>query len=145
LRRPPRTRIALAISCVVLAAAGSGIGVMMSSSAPTSTTVAAGSWSASASVTPYGWGVPIKASVQVSPASGGSNIQLKMAHVESGYTCTMVVVGTDGLNRVGGSWTAPSNGQITIPGVVSISPDRISSILVNLPNGSTLLSLNHPK
>ena len=138
LRRTPRTRIALAVSCIVLAAAGSGIGVMMSSSNSASVTTAA--WSATTTVQPY----HVTATVQVSTASWGSKIQLKMASVPDGYTCTMVVIDRNGHGQQAGNWKAKDSGPFTINGSVSLAPNLISSIQVNLPNGRTLLTLNNP-
>lgn len=137
-----RARLALATAGLV-AAAGAGTGVMVSGG---SQVVAdPGSWSASASVPSYGPNEPaITASVQVSPVSWGSKIQLRMAHVPVGYTCTMVVVSTSGTPVVAGNWKASDEESFNIPGSVSLAPDRIASIDVELPNGSTLLSLGHP-
>jgi len=147
LRRTPRTRIALAISCVVLAAAGAGVGVMMASSkSPTATvTNLAGSWSASAAAKPVNaTEVPITASVQVSSASWGSRIQLKMENIPYQYTCTMVVVGKNGQFEAAGNWTAKNDEPFTVSGSTALTPDLISSIQVELPDGSTLLTLRNP-
>lgn len=137
-----RTRIALAAAGLV-AAAGIGTGLLMSGGAQVA--AAPGSWSASATVPSYGQDPPITASVEVTPVSWGSKIQLKMDHVPDGYTCTMVVVSTSGTPVVAGNWMASSEQAFTIPGSVSLAPDRISAIQVELPNGTTLLSLNHPR
>lgn len=136
-----RGRIAIAAAGLV-AAAGAGAGVMMSGGSHAS--AVPGSWNASASA-PSAYGTAITASVEVSPASWGSTIQLKMAHVPVGYTCTMVVVGTSGTPVVAGNWKASAEEAFTIPGSVSLAPDRIASIEVDLPNGSTLLTLNRPR
>jgi anti-sigma factor RsiW len=145
-RRIPRTRIALAVSCVVLAAAGAGVGVMMSSSKPSAvTTTVAGSWSASAAAKPKNaTEVPITATVQVSPASWGSKIQLKMDNIPYNYTCTMVVVGKNGQFQTAGNWTAKDEGPLTVNGSIALTPNLIGSIQVELPDGSTLLSLKNP-
>lgn len=145
--RPARTslraRVALAAAGLV-AAAGAGAGVMMSGSSQV--VAAPGTWSANTSVPSYGPNEPpITASVQVSPVSWGSKIQLRMAHVPVGYTCTMVVVSTSGTPVVAGNWKSSTEETFTIPGSVSLTPDRIASIDVELPNGSTLLSLDHPR
>jgi hypothetical protein len=143
LRRTPRTRIALAVSCIVLAAAGSGIGMMMSGSKPGNP---AGSWSASAAATQaYPGEAAITATVQVSPASWGSKIQLKMASVPKGYTCDMVVIDGSGHRQTAGNWKAKDTGPFTVSGSVSLTPNLISSIEVDLPNGTTLLSLDNPR
>ena len=147
LRRTPRTRIALAVSCVVLAAAGSGIGVMMSSSKPPSPVVAAGSWSASAVAKAYDNDPAepaIAATVQVTPTSWGSKIQLKMNSVPDGYTCTMVVIGSRGESEPAGDWKAKGEGPFTITGSVSLAPALISSVQVRLPDGTMLLTLKNP-
>jgi predicted anti-sigma-YlaC factor YlaD len=137
-----RTRIALAAAGLV-AAAGAGTGLLLSGG---SQAAAAPSWSASATVaSTSGYDEPITASVEVTSASWGSKIQLKMDHVPAGYTCTMVVVSTSGTPVVAGDWKASSEETFTIPGSVSLTPDRIATIQVDLPNGSTLLSLNHPR
>jgi anti-sigma factor RsiW len=150
LRRTPRTRIALGVACVVLAAAGSGIGVMMSSSPSTSPTISvAGSWSANATAQPYRpdgstTEVMITATVHVYPASWGSTIQLKMASVPKGYTCTMVVVGRNGQHQEAGNWKAKDGVPFTVSGSASFTPSVINSIDVVLPDGTTLLSLKNP-
>jgi anti-sigma factor RsiW len=139
-RTSMRTRIAVAAAGLV-AAAGIGTGLLMSGGAQVA---AAPSWSASATVPSYGQDPPITASVDVSSASWGSKIQLKMDHVPVGYTCTMVVVSTSGTPVVAGNWMASAEQAFTIPGSVSLPPDRIATIQVELPNGTTLLSLDHP-
>ncbi|HEU5354248.1 MAG TPA: zf-HC2 domain-containing protein [Actinocrinis sp.] len=138
-----RTRIALGAAGLV-AAAGAGIGVLLAGGAQVA--AAPGSWSASTTVAASagGYDEPINASVEVTSVSWGSKIQLKMDHVPAGYTCTMVVVSTSGTPVVAGDWKASSEETFTIPGSVSLTPDRIATIQVDLPNGSTLLSLNHP-
>lgn len=136
-----RTRVALAAAGLV-AVAGAGVGVMMSTGGAQT---AAGSWSANASVASYGESEPpITASVEVTAVSWGSKIQLKMENVPVGYTCTMVVFSTSGTPVVAGNWKSSAEAEFTIPGSVSLAPDRIASIDVELPNGSTLLSLDHP-
>jgi hypothetical protein len=144
--RPRRTRIALGVASLVLAAAGSGIGVLMSSSStPSASTTVAGSWRASAVSAPsYPGEAAITATVQASPASWGSKIQLKMDHVPDGYTCSMVVFGSGGQRVEAGNWTAKNGGPLTIDASVSLTPDVISSVQVDLPDGSTLLNLRHP-
>ena len=136
-----RTRIALATAGLI-AAVGAGTGLLLAGGAQVA--AAPGSWSASATVVSTGYDEPITASVEVTPVSWGSKIQLKMDHVPVGYTCTMVVVSTAGTPVVAGNWKASAEESFTIPGSVSLTPDRIATIQVDLPNGSTLLSLNHP-
>ena len=136
-----RTRIALGAAGLI-AAAGAGTAVLLSGGAQVT---AAPGWSASATVASTGYDEPITASVDVTPVSWGSKIQLKMDHVPAGYTCTMVVISTSGTPMAAGDWKASSEETFTIPGSVSIAPDRIATIQVDLPDGSTLLSLNHPR
>ncbi len=138
-----RTRIAVAAAGLV-AVAGAGVGVMMAYGGSQGA-ASPGTWSASASTESYGGGQPITASVEVSPVSWGSKIQLKMDHVPVGYTCTMVAVSTSGTPVVAGDWKASAEQSFTIPGSVSLSPDRIATIEVDLPDGSTLLTLSHPR
>ncbi|MBS2962300.1 zf-HC2 domain-containing protein [Actinocrinis puniceicyclus] len=141
--RPRTMRARLAIAVVgLVAAAGAWVGVLASGG---QSAAVAGSWSAAASASPYQPGESaITASVQVSAVSWGSRIQLKMDHVPVGYTCTMVVVSTTGQPVVAGNWKASAEESFTIPGSVSLAPDRIAAIQVELPDGSTLLSLNRP-
>lgn len=135
-----RTRIALTAAGVI-AATGAGLGLLLAGGSQVAATP--GAWSASASVTQAGY-ESITASVDVTPVSWGSNIQLKMNHVPVGYTCTMVVVSTSGTPVVAGNWKASAEETFTIPGSVSLAPDRIAAIQVDLPNGTTLLTLNRP-
>ena len=142
-RRPGRTRLALTAACVLLAAAGSVVGVRMANHTTTSN-----SWSATVRVSgsAYGRGpADIMVVADVTPTSWGSKITLQMQNVPDGYKCSMVVWGTDGHREPDGSWTAPA-GQttFTIPATSSMSPDHISAIDVNLPNGVNLLRVNHP-
>ncbi len=136
-----RTRIALAAGSAVLVAGGTGAGMMLSSAG---SDVAAGSWKAVA-ITASGYADHIQATVEVSPAKRGSSIHLTMDNVPAGYSCTMVVVGTSGQREPTGTWTANTEGSFSIPGWSFMAPDRISSIQVALPDGSTLLTLNHPR
>ena len=48
----------------------------------------------------------------VTPTSWGSKISLRMNNVPDGYSCSMVVWGTDGRREPDGNWTAPA-GQTT--------------------------------
>jgi hypothetical protein len=134
-----RTRLALAGAAAVLVAGGTAAGVVMSSAGD----AAAGSWTASA-IAAGGYDNHINATVDVLPVKRGSKIELKMDNVPAGYSCDMVVVGTAGQHETTGSWNANTEGSFSIPGWSSLSPDRISSIQVDLPDGSTLLTLTHP-
>jgi len=135
-----RTRIAL-VAAGLLAVVGTGLGLLLAGGSQVA--AVAGAWSASASVASPGY-ERINASVEVTPASWGSNIQLKMDNVPVGYTCTMVVVSTTGTPVVAGNWKASDQESFTIPGSVSLTPDHIATIEVDLPDGSTLLTLSHP-
>lgn len=141
--RGPRARIALAASAAVLAAGGIGAGMMMSSSG---SNLPPGSWTATAvsSRSTSGYAGHIDATVDVSPAKRGSTIHLWMDNVPAGYSCTMVVVGVGGQHETTGTWKANTEGSFAIPGWTSLTPDLISSIQVDLPDGSNLLTLNHP-
>ena len=131
-------RIALVAASAVVVAGGTVAGTMMSSSG---TGLPPGSWSASATAHTYA----IHATVQVTPAKRGSKIQLKMDDVPAGYSCDMVVVGKSGQHETTGNWKANTEGSFVIPGWSSMTPDLISSVEVDLPDGSTLLTLNHPQ
>jgi len=136
-----RTRIALAAAGLI-AAVGTGLGLLLAGGSQVA--AVAGAWSASTSVSSPGY-ERINASVEVTPVSWGSNIQLKMDNVPAGYTCTMVVVSTTGTPMVAGTWKASDEESFTIPGSVSLAPDHIATIEVDLPDGSTLLTLSHPR
>jgi predicted anti-sigma-YlaC factor YlaD len=131
-----RSRFALAAAGIVVVAGGTVAGTLMASSGG----LPAGSWTATASATGY----PLHANVQVTPGTHGSKIQLKLDDVPAGYSCEMVVVGKSGKHETTGSWTANTEGSFDIPGWSSMAPNLISSIQVDLPDGSTLLTLNHP-
>jgi hypothetical protein len=102
-------------------------------------------WSASAAAT-YNSGSEISASVQVTTdtADAGSLIELKLAGVPAGYSCKMVMVGTDGTQESSREWTAPSAGTFTIPGKSTMAPGHIADVEVQLPDGSVLASLAQP-
>lgn len=137
--RTRRSRLVMATAAVFLAVIGSFVGVRLASSEGSGSAV---SWTASAEAAPYN-GVQITASLQVSQASWGSRLTLHMDHVPKGYQCSMLVVGTDGKQQSAGSWKAPTSGNFTIPGTVSLAPDQIASVRVRLPDGTTLLTFNH--
>jgi anti-sigma factor RsiW len=139
-RTSVRTRWALAGATAVLVAGGTSAAVVMSSSAG----LAAGSWSATA-VVASSYDDHINARVDVSPGRQGSKIELKMNNVPAGYSCDMVVIGTAGQHEKTGSWNANAEGSFSIPGWSSLPPDRISSIQIDLPDGTTLLTLTHPR
>jgi hypothetical protein len=139
-KRPRRVRVALAAAALVIAGAGSGTGVLLSGGG----NAMPGSWSATAVVEAYVGAPQITTTVQVEPAAHGSMIQLRMDRVPAGYSCTMVVVDANGNGANAGTWTANTDGPFTIPGWSGLSPGSIKSIQITLPNGSTLLSLNHP-
>jgi hypothetical protein len=140
--RPRRTRFALVTASVVLATAGAGVGVMMNQS---DAGLPAGSWKASAFAVPYPGAPKIMANVQVTPTDWGSRIQLKLDQVPTGYTCTMYVNGRSGQHSKAGDWNAKDQeGPLTISGSSSMTPDRIVSIDIDLPDGSVLMTLDHP-
>jgi hypothetical protein len=133
-----RTRVALGAAVAVVVAGGTVAGKMMSSSG---SNLPAGSWTASATAAAYA----IHATVQVTPATHGSKIQLKMDDVPAGYSCSMVVVGENGEHQTTGTWTANTEGSFAVPGWSAMTPNLIKSVEIDLPNGSTLLTLNHPQ
>lgn len=138
-RRSPRTRIALAAACVVLAAGGAAAGVAVSTSGDAAPPAG---WSANArSGYPGG---DVTASVRVTATSSGSSLQLTMQHVKPGYRCKMVVLAADGHRETAGTWSAPASGTVVIPGSVSIPPNQIAAVQVDLPDGTTLVNLTEP-
>jgi hypothetical protein len=136
-----RSRFALAAASVAVLAGGTVAGTLMSSAGGG---LPAGAWSASANTGGYPNHYSIHASVQVAPAAHGSKIQLKMDDVPAGYSCEMVVVGKDGEHETTGSWKANTEGSVDIPGWSSMAPELIRAVQVDLPDGSTLLTLNRP-
>lgn len=139
--RPRRTRFAFAVACVVLAAGGSAVGVRMATHATITT-----AWSATVIVgNPYdGASDDIKAVADVTSATWGSRISLKMEGVPKGYKCSMVVWSADGHSEQAGTWNAPAGGSFTIPATSSFSPDKVMAIDVTLPSGSKLMHITHP-
>ncbi|HEV2346584.1 MAG TPA: zf-HC2 domain-containing protein [Actinocrinis sp.] len=140
--RSLRTRIVLAASAAVLVVGGVGAGMVMSAAQ----SLPPGSWTATTITNraTSGYAGHIDATVDVSPSTHGSSIHLRMDDVPAGYTCTMVVIGTAGQREATGTWKANAGGSFAIPGWTSLAPDMISSIQVDLPNGNTLLTLDHP-
>jgi hypothetical protein len=102
-------------------------------------------WSASAPAT-YAKGSEIAASVRVTTdtADSGSLINLTLSGVPAGYSCKMVMFGTDGTEQAGQQWTAPSAGTFSIPGRSTMAPKDIADIEVQLPDGAVLAQLNQP-
>lgn len=136
-RTSRRSRFALVAASAALVAGGAVAGTLMSTGGGG---LPAGSWTASATAGGYG----LHATVQVTPATHGSKIQLKMDDVPAGYSCEMVVVDRSGKQQTTGSWKANTEGSFVIPGWSPVAPDMISAVQVELPDGSTLLTLNHP-
>jgi len=132
-----RSQFALAAASAAVVAGGVAAGTLMSTAGGG---LPAGAWTASANTTGYS----IHASVQVTPATHGSKIQLKMDDVPAGYSCEMVIVGKNGKHETTGSWKANTEGSVDIPGWSSMTPDLISAVQVDLPDGTTLLTLNRP-
>lgn len=102
-------------------------------------------WSASAAAT-YTKGSEIAASVRVTSdtANSGSLINLTLTGVPAGYSCKMVMFGTDGTEQTGKPWTAPSAGTFSIPARSTMAPKDIADIEVQLPDGSVLAQLEQP-
>jgi Putative zinc-finger len=136
-RTSRRSRFALVAASAVVVAGGAIAGTVLSSSG---SGLPAGSWTASATTAFY----PIHATVEVTPATHGSKIQLKMDDVPAGYSCDMVVVGKSGQRQTSSSWTANTEGSFVIPGWSAMTPDLIKAVEVDLPNGTMLLTLNRP-
>jgi hypothetical protein len=138
-----RMRRALVVAAgVVLAVGGAAVGMTASPRVATQT-----AWSASVVVDHYAdtsGDIDIDAVAEVTPAAGGSRIRLTMRGVPRNYRCTMIVVGTDGRRVPASTWTAPDGGSFVIPAGSSLSPDRIASIEVDLPNGAVLLRADRP-
>jgi len=134
-----RGRFALVAASAALVAGGAVAGTLMSTAGGG---LPAGAWTASASTGATGYA--IHANVQVAPAAHGSKIQLKMDDVPAGYSCELVIVGKNGKHETAGGWKANAEGSVDIPGWSAMTPDLISSVQVDLPDGSTLLTLNSP-
>jgi hypothetical protein len=146
--RPPgsqrrRRNFAMALGAAVVVGALAVAGVFGLGRSHTTTQVTA--WSASAAAT-WNEGSEITASVRVTAdgSDAGSLIQLKLAGVPAGYSCKMVVIGTDGAQQTTKEWTSPSAGTFTIPGKALMSPKDIEDIEVQLPDGSLLTKLVQP-
>jgi Putative zinc-finger len=147
-RRPAarrlRPRMALAAAAVVLLAGGVAVGFGLSAHTQNHQVVAA-SWTTSSTATLYP-GVPastVSATVEVSAVDSGSYIELTMDNIPKGYSCSLVVVDSDGNRQQGDNWTAPTSGKFTIPDMVSTPPGKVSSVQVMLPTGATLMTLAH--
>jgi Putative zinc-finger len=142
--RPTGTRSRMALAaCAALVAVGGvagGIAAAGSGRQPV-----AGSWTASAAgKLPYTgrspW--PVAATVKVTAADSGSYIELTMNNIPKGYSCSLVVVTTDGRQEKGDSWSAPSSGDFTIPDTVPTPPHQIAAVRVVLSDGETLMTLD---
>jgi predicted anti-sigma-YlaC factor YlaD len=142
--QPRRRNLVLAIGAAAVVGAlvvAGALGLGRGQSSPPQLTA----WSASAAAT-YTKGAEIAASVRVTTntANSGSLITLTLTGVPTGYSCKMVMFGTDGTRQTSHEWTAPSAGTFSIPGTSTMTPKDIEDIEVQLPDGSVLAQLNQP-
>jgi hypothetical protein len=83
----------------------------------------------------------IRASVLLTAQTSGARLSMTLSGVRSGQRCNLVIESADGRREVPASWQATYAGEATVTGSTSVTPERISRMLVATPEGATLLQL----
>ena len=73
--------------------------------------------------------------------TSGARLSMTLSGVRSGQRCNLVIESADGRREVPASWQATYAGEATVTGSTSVTPERISRMLVATPEGATLLQL----
>jgi hypothetical protein len=83
----------------------------------------------------------VSATIDVRPASGGTQFGLELAGVRPNEHCRLVAIADDGRREVAASWTATYSGTAEFNGSTSLTKDQISRLVVESENGEELASV----
>jgi len=83
----------------------------------------------------------VSATVDVRPASAGTEFGLELAGVRANEHCRLVAIADDGRREVVASWTATYRGTAKFDGSTSLPPDQISKLVVETEDGQELASV----
>jgi hypothetical protein len=72
----------------------------------------------------------VSASMDLTPETWGTALQLRLAHLPPGVVCRLVVHSRQGVTETSGMWTSGSgtDSRITVPASTSVSPSDIAVV-----------------
>ncbi|TCO35908.1 putative zinc finger protein [Kribbella steppae] len=126
-RRTPRRTLLAAAASVILAVAGL-IGWQVLDDAPQASVT----WTATK-------GIDVAAKLTSQP--WGTDIQLRMAELRPGESCSLIVHGADGTTETAGWWATTSTYQADVPASTSIPFRDIDRLEVVTASGTVLSTL----
>lgn len=87
----------------------------------------------------------VRGQLTIDGVGWGSKLELQLAGVTEGETCSLVAVSTSGEREVASTWKVPPRSAdgtyLSVPGAAAFAPDLIDSFEVVTASGSTLLTL----
>lgn len=87
----------------------------------------------------------VRGQVKIDGVGWGSKLELQLAGVPEGETCSLVAVSTTGEREVTSTWMVPppsaDGTYLSVPGAAGFAPELIDMFEVVTASGSTLLSL----
>lgn len=87
----------------------------------------------------------IRGQVKVDRVAWGTKLELQLAGVTAGETCSLVAVSTSGEREITATWRVPpASGDgtyLAVPGAAALTPELIDTFEVVTASGSTVLSL----
>lgn len=84
----------------------------------------------------------VSATIEVRPASSGTEFGLQLAGVRPNEHCRLVAVADDGRREIAASWTATYRGTAQFDGSTSLAADQISRLVVETEDGRELASVS---
>jgi hypothetical protein len=123
-RRRPRTWALVAATAAVLLVLGVGIAVWASGPDARTATATAG---------------PVEVTVTATQANEGSALDVVVAGMRPGETCTLVVVDRDGETHPAGDWPVSGAGGGQWRGWADVDPDHLAEVVVLGDGGRELV------
>ena len=126
-QRARRHRILAAAAALILVAGGIVGAVELSQTSSARVTSAANG--------------PVHARVQLTGASSGTRITIKLTGVPSGQECHLVAIGKDGNSHDAGSWYASYTGDASVSETAALAPTNIGALRVETATGRLLVTI----
>jgi hypothetical protein len=86
----------------------------------------------------------VRASVRLTPISGGTALSLALSGVGPEQTCRLVAIADDGHREIAASWEASYHGTAHISGSAALPPARIAGLVVETFDDHVLVTLPVP-
>jgi anti-sigma factor RsiW len=123
-RRRPRTWAVVAAAVLVVLGLGIGLSLWPSGTGELTATATAG---------------PVEVTLTATPAKEGSALDVAVAGLRSGETCTLVAVDSDGRSHPAGNWPVSQAGDGRWRGWADVDPADLSEVVVLGDGGRELV------